>query len=183
MNPNIKSTKAEVAALYKKGSERVVEVSKSSMDSAVQQSSEILVSYKKASPVIVSFLFDLTSHAVEGYATLQKGLLDLTVEQSSAVIEASQEYSSDPSKAKDVFTGLFLKSVDRAVAAQTSILNFAAKQTKTASDMVKQQSGVAGTAVESLTDSVQQGVDSAIAAQKEFLNLASKNLKATTAKL
>jgi hypothetical protein len=194
MSTSTKSTKEEAtefiystaayATLYNKGLERVVEVSKSSLDLAVEQNAEILASCKKALKATQMpglFLFDIASSAVEGYVALQKNLLGLAVEQSTSVIDAAQECSLDASKAKGI-SNLIQQSMDRTVAAQNSVLDFAAKQAKVAGETVKQQPGVIGTPVETVTDSVQRGLDSVVTAQKEILNLASKTVKSAAAK-
>jgi len=193
MSTNTKSTKEEAseiystaayATLFNKGLERVVEVSKSSLDLAVEQNTEFLASCKKALKATQMpglFLFDIAGSAFEGYVALQKNLLGLAVEQSTSVIDAAQEYSQDAGKAKGI-NALIQQSMDRTVAAQNSVLDYAAKQAKVAGETVKQQPGVVGTPVETVTDSVQRGLDTVVAAQKEILNLASKTVKSAAAK-
>jgi hypothetical protein len=190
MSTSTKSTKEETneltygvaacATLLNKGLERVAEVSKSSLDMAVAQNTEFLTSCKKAIsvPLPGAFLFDVAGSAFEGYVALQKSLLGLAVEQSTAVLEATQECSLDSDKAN----ALIQQSLDRSVAAQSSVLDYAAKQTKAAGESVKQQPGVTGSPVETVTDSVQKGVDTVVAAQKEILNLATKTVKSSTVK-
>src|ERR1035437_7492587 len=76
-------------ALFNKTLERVAEVSKTSLDLAVEQNTEILASYRnvfRASSMPGLFLFDLLGHALEDYTTLQKSWLDLVVEQSAFVV-------------------------------------------------------------------------------------------------
>jgi hypothetical protein len=105
MNTSTNATKAEAetteatycpvasATLFNNGSKRVVELSKTSLDLAVEQNTEILASCKKAlkaSSMPGLFLFDLAGQAFEGYVTLQKSLLDLAVEQSTAVADVVQ---------------------------------------------------------------------------------------------
>lgn len=190
MNTNTKSIKSEVeeataayTTLFNKGLERAVEVSKSTLDLAVEQNAEILGSYKKAlkgTPGV--FLFDLAGQAFAGFVSLQKNLLDIAVEQSAAVIDAATEISQDLSKAKAGIPKLIEQSVDRTVAAQNSVLDFAAKQNKAVSDAVKQQPGVNGTPAEKVTDSAHRSIDSLLATQKELLDITSKNVKSATAK-
>ena len=107
---------AAYATLFNKGLERVVEMSKTSLDLAVEQNAEVLASYKKAlkaSSLPGLFLFDLAGQAFEGYVTLQKSLLDLAVEQSTAVLDAAKECSHDASKAKAGISNMIQQSVDR----------------------------------------------------------------------
>jgi hypothetical protein len=97
---------------------------------------------KRSSRCRASSLFDLAGQAFEGYVALQQNLLDLALEQSTAVVDAATEYSQDLSKAKAGIPKLIEQSVDRMVAAQNSVLDFAAEQNKAVSDAVKQQPGV-----------------------------------------
>jgi len=122
--------------------ERVIEASKTSLDLAVEQNAEVLASCKKAlnaSSMPGSFLFDMAGTVFEGYVTFQKSLLDFTVEQNTAAVEAAHRYSHDASKAKEEITHVIRQSVDHAEAAQKTALDLAVKQTKEVSDTVKQQ--------------------------------------------
>ncbi len=175
------------AKLFNKGLEKVVEVSKSSLDLAVEQNTELLASCKKAlksSPLPGLFVLDLASSAFESCVALQKSLLDLALEQNNAVLEAAQaqQHSFDAGSVKAGINTLVQQTVDRTLAAQNLVLNLAAKQTKAVTEAVKQQPGVTGSPVETVTDSVQRGVDTMLAAQKEILSTATKTVKATAAK-
>ena len=136
------------ATLFSKGLERVIEASKTSLDLAVEQNAEVLASCKKAlnaSSMPGLFLFDWAGQAFEGYVTLQKSLLDFTVEQSNTLAEAAHEYRHDTSRAKEEITHVIRQSVDHAEAAQKTALDLAVKQTKEVSDTVKHQHAVAHT--------------------------------------
>jgi hypothetical protein len=136
------------ATLFSKGLERVIEASKTSLDLAVEQNAEVLASCKKAlnaSFMPGLFLFDWAGQAFEGYVTLQKGLLDFTLEQSNTLAEATHEYRHDASRAQAGITNAFRHSVDHADAAQKTVLDLAAKQTKEVSDTVKHQHAVTHT--------------------------------------
>jgi len=175
---------AEYATLFNNGSKRVIEVSKTTLDLAVEQTTEVLASCKKALPASMPglFLFDLAGQAFEGYLTLQKRLVDLAVEQSTAAVEATNEYMQDASKATAGFPTLIQQSVERTVTAQKSVLEFAVKQTTAVSDAVKQQPGVTGTPIETVADAIQRGVDTLHGTQNEILDSANKNVKAMIAK-
>jgi len=147
-----------------KGLERVFEVSKTSLELALEHNAEVLASYKKALEVRGFFLLDLAGQAFEGYVTLQKSLLDLAVER--PVIEAAQENSPDTSNAG--MTDLILQSVDRTIAAQKSILARAGEQTKAAGE----QPDINITPVESVEDIAQLQVDTLLA--KEIVDLVVK---------
>jgi hypothetical protein len=187
MTANTKSTKLEetidYTALYTKGLERTIEISKSTLDLAVKQNAEILASIKKAlkgSSLPTLPILDLAGESFEGFVAVQKSLLDLALEQSNASIEAAQSFGKDASKAE--LSNVLQASFDRAITAQNTVVDFAVKQTKTGIETVKAQPGVAGTAVETISDSVQKGFDTVVAAQKDIVAQASKNLKAVAAK-
>ena len=85
-------------ALFNKALERVAEVNKTSLDLAMEHNVEVLDSYRNvlnASSVPGLFLFDLAGQVIESYATLQKSLLELVVNQSTCVIEAVQGRNRD----------------------------------------------------------------------------------------
>jgi hypothetical protein len=190
---NTKSAKSEseincafnnAATLLNKGLVKAVEVSKSTLDLAVEQNQEFVASCKKAlkSTPLPLFGFDLASSAFESCIALQKSLLDLAVDQNNAIFEAAQQHSFDAGNVKAGINTLVQKTMDNTLAAQNLALNFAAKQTKAITETVKQQPGVTGSPVETVTDSVQRGVDTMLAAQKEMLNTAAKTAKSTAAK-
>ncbi len=153
------------AALLNKGWERVFELSKTSLELAVEQNAEVLASYKKSLRVSGFFLLHLASQTLEGYVMLQAGLLGLTV--GHLFIEAAQENSHD-SKAKAGIATLLLKTVDRTIAVQKSILALSAKQTKA----VSEQPCVNGAPVEMVEDIVQLRSDTLLA--KEIVDLVVK---------
>jgi hypothetical protein len=175
---------AAYATLVTKGLERLAEAGKTSMDLAVKQNAEVLASCKNVLHASIPgvFVFELAGQAFESYVTLQKSLLDMAVQQSTAVIETSQEYGQDSANTKAEITNLIHQSVDRSVAAQKSVLNFAANQTQAVSDTVKKQPGIAGTPVETVANSVQRGVDTVFSVHKEALDVTAKALKAVGAK-
>ena len=125
-----------------KGLERIIEVSKTSLDLAVEQNTEVLDSCKKAlnaSSMPGSFIFDMAGKAFEDYVMFQKSLLDFTVEQNNTAVEAAHEYEHDASKAKEGIAHVIRQSVDHAEAAKKTAVDLAVKQTKEVSDTVKHQ--------------------------------------------
>jgi hypothetical protein len=152
---------AAYASLFSKGLERVVEVSKTSLDLAVEQNAEVLGSCRKALEATSSmpglFLFDLASQAFEGYIGLQKSLLELTVEQSTAILEAAQGYSYNPGKLKSEIVDTIRRTSDRKAAAGKSVPEAAPKPV--VSEIAKQQPSVSRPPVPPVVkDSVQPGV-------------------------
>jgi len=129
------------ASLFSKGLERVIEASKTSLDLAVEQNTEVLDSFKKAlsaSSLPGNFLFDIAGKSFEGIVTFQKSLLDFTAEQNATAVEAAHRYSHDMSTAKEEVTHVMRQSVEHAEAAQKTALDLAAKQAKEVNNTVKQ---------------------------------------------
>jgi hypothetical protein len=158
---------AAYASLFSQGLNWVLEANKAFLKLAVQQKAELLGSCKEAMKALSMpdlFLFDLAEQASVHSVTLQKSLMDLAVEQSTAETEASHEYVQHPRTAKAGMGKLIEQSVDRTVTAPSSALSFVATQTKSVSGTVKKQPKVAGTT------------------QKELLNNTAKASKPTVAK-
>ncbi len=189
MKANTSSTKIEAETadaaycpaayvnLFSQGLERVVEVSKTSLDLVVEQNTQVLGSCRKAlkgSSLPGLFLFDLASQAFEDCVTLQKRLLDLTVEQSSAVLGAAQGYRSNAGTAKSGTAEANLQTVDGKAAAKKSAPEPAPKQTK--SEAVKQQPRVVGAHIPAAKVSVQPDAGTLIA--QEIVALAAKQREA-----
>jgi hypothetical protein len=161
MNTNRNSMKIEAelaeaafplayATVFKEGWERVVRVSKTSLE-AVEENAEVLASYQGALKGHNPFLFDLAGRALKGYVTFQKSLLDLAVEQSAAGVgvQATTAPSHDVGKAK---AAIIQPSLDSTDAAQATVLNHVAKQSKARCDTEKQPVGVATAPVQMDTD-------------------------------
>lgn len=178
-NTNFTRTEAEApestyspvayASLFNKGLERVIEVGKSSLDLALEHNAEVLASCKKAlkaSSMPGLFLFDLAGQAFEGYVTLQKSLLDLTVEQSTAIIDA--RVCRDDGKMEAEVTSAVQQSMDFTGAAQSSLADLTPAQAKVVSDIAKQQPGVASKSVQT-AEEIQLRVDALLA--KEIVDL------------
>jgi hypothetical protein len=169
------------ATLYHQGLEHAVEAGKTSLDLAVKQNTEFVAAIKnalKGTSMPGMFVLDLALQALEGYVTVQKQLLALALEQSSAAIEALKNLGQNP----EVDMAAFQASLNRSIAAQNTVAEYAAKQTKVVSETIKQQPGIAGTAVETVADSVQRSFDTVLGVQKEMLNIAVKPLKASIAR-
>jgi len=173
------------ATLTIDGAERVIEASKTWLKLAAKQNAEILATIKQnlqGTPWAELPVFDLTSQAIAGYVAVQNELLDLGLEQITAVINAFQSCGTDVEKAKSEFANILQTSADRATVAQNSVIKYAAKQTKAGIDAVKEQPGITGTYAEAVADSIQRGFDTVIDAQNEYVGMASKQLKAAAAK-
>ncbi len=115
-------------ALLNKGWERAFELSKASLELAVEHNAEALDSYKKSMRASGSLMFNLASKSLEGYVALQMELLSLAVRY--LFIKAAQENGDESNNEKPAISNLSLKSVDCTIAVQRSILALSAKQTE-----------------------------------------------------
>ncbi len=157
---------ATYATSLNKGLERLFEVSKTSLELAVEHNTEVLVSYKKALTMPGFLLFGLANRVLEDYVVVLKRLLDLAIVH--PVSEADQKDSHNTSKTKTEITDQILESVDRVIAAQKSILSLTAKKTHT----VNEQACVNGAPAETFEDILQLRVDALLA--KEIVDLVVK---------
>jgi hypothetical protein len=191
MKANTSSTKIEAetaeaaycpaayVSLFGKGLERVVEVSKTSLDLLVVQNTEFLGSCRRAlkgSSLPGFFLLDLAGRAFEDWVTLQKRLLDLTVEQSSAVLEAAQGNNRNAGTAKSGIAQANQQMADRRVTPRKSVPEAAPKLIKVANEVLKQQ--VAGAHTPAVKDSIEHNAGALIA--KEIVPLAAKQSEAVS---
>jgi len=197
MNPSKKSTpkaaeKVEAesfptgfATLFSNGLERAVEVSKKTLDLAAQHNAEVLENCKKAIKLTPStpgaMFFDLAGQAFESYVEMQKGMMDLLLEQSAVLLETNDEREAAVGRVTARMEHAVEQSVDRAIAANKMVLDFASRQNKAVNEAIKQV-GFAGTPAALAVDSIHRGVDSVIETQKEILEIAAKPLKAAAAK-
>jgi len=173
------------ASLAINGVGRAIEASKTWLNLAANQNADILDAMKKAmagTPWAGLPLLELTEQAVEGYVAIQNELLDLTLEQITAVTNACQAAGTDVEKAKSEFANVLRTSADRATVAQNSVMKYASKQAKAGMDAVKAQRGVAGTDAEVMADAIQRGFDTVVAAQKDLMEMATSQVKSAAAK-
>jgi hypothetical protein len=167
-----------IATLYTKGVERLAEAQKKILDVAQQHNIEVIDAWKKigyGTPGAPGhFILDLAATTFGQYADLQKGAIDLAVEQSQTLAGIAKERANSVSQATDGVNALARETLERTAALQRRAIEFSAEHTKTAIDAFKQQPGVAGTPVEAAATSFQRGVESLAENQKELLNTVSK---------
>jgi len=167
-----------MTALYTKSVERLAETQKNSLDQALQQNADLVGAWKKIAQAVpgapVPTFLDLITNTFGQFVDLQKGAIDLAVEQSEALAGFANERLDSVSKATDAVTTLVQDTVERAAVAQKNAIEFSAAQTKTVFDNFKKQSGIAGTPAEAAADSMQRGYDTLVETQKKILNIASK---------
>jgi len=168
--------------LYARGVERLAEVQKKGIEYAAQQGADLVAAWKKAvpvSPVVPAvFLLDVTANAFERFAETEKGVIDLVVEQTRAMVNLAKDRTSSVSKATQGAVAVVQQTMERSVAAQKKALDFSAAQSKATVDTAKQHFGLAGTPAEALADSLQHGVDTFVETQKELLDIAAKPFQA-----
>jgi hypothetical protein len=178
--PEDKQTEAveTVAALYTKSVERLAQAQKKTLDLALQQNADLVGAWKKiaqATPGIpVPNILDLAGNMFGQFVDLQKGAIDLALEQTQALAGLASERAGFMSGASESVKTMVQDTLDRAASTQKNAIEFSAAQTKAVIDTFKKQPGVAGTPVEVAADSMQRGFDTLVETQKEILNIASK---------
>ena len=171
-----------MTTFYTKSVERLAEAQKKTLDVALQQNTDLIGAWKKIAQIVpgtpVLTILDLAANTFGQFVDLQKGAIDLALEQSQTLAGLSSERFDSVSKASDTLTTVVQDTVERVAATQKNAIEFSAAQTKTLFDTFKKQSGVAGTPVEAATESIQRGFDTLVETQKEILNIASKRTHA-----
>lgn len=161
-----------VIELYASGIERLAEIQKKGLESAVQHNAELVSTWKKhtlAAPGIL--MLDLATTAFERFADTQKGAIDLVVEQTHAMAGLVKERKVKATDTVDEAKTRAQEAIEHSVAAQKTALDYTAKQTKAAFETAKQQFGYAGTPAGTAADSMQRGVEVVVEAQKELLDV------------
>jgi hypothetical protein len=167
-----------ITALYTKNVERLAEAQKTSLDLALQQNADLIGAWKKIALIVpgtpVPTVLDLVANAFGQFVDLQKGAIDLALEQSQTLAGLANERIDSVSSATEAVTTMVQDTVERAAVAQKNAIEFSAAQTKTVIDTFKKQSGVAGTPVEAAAESMQRGFDTLVESQKNILKFAVK---------
>ena len=167
-----------VSTLYTKSIQRLAEAQKKTLDSAAQQNADLIGAWKKIAQVTpgtpVPSILDLAGSMFGQFVDMQKGAIDLALEQSQTLAGLASERVGSVANASAAVKTIVQDTVARAAATQKNAIDFSAAQTKAVFDTFKKQSGVAGTPIEVAADSVQRGFDSLVETQKEILNIALK---------
>ena len=167
-----------ITAVYTKNVERLAEAQKNGLDLALQQNSDLIGAWKKIAQIVpgtpVPSVLDLVANAFGQFVDLQKGAIDLALEQSQTLTALAKERINSFASANEAVTTFVQETVERAAVAQKNAIDFSAAQTKTVIDTFKKQSGVAGTPVEAAADSMQHGFDTLVESQKNILNFAAR---------
>jgi hypothetical protein len=179
-NPEDKQTEVveTISKLYTKSIERLAEAQKKTLDSAAQQNADLIGAWKKIAQATpgtpIPSILDLAGSMFGQFVDMQKGAIDLALEQSQTLAGLASERASSISNASAAVRTIVQDTVERAAATQKNAIDFSAAQTKAVLANFKKQSGVAGTPVEAVADSMQRGFDSLAETQKEILNIALK---------
>jgi len=198
MNPTSKSTKDAAASvtgeildcealtgLYLKGVKRVAEVQKKTLEIAAQQNAETVDFLKKAVKAIpgvpCGFVLEVAGQAFDRFVETQKSIIDMVIEQNTALVESSNERGSSAQKIAADVSKIVQQSAERGIALQKSLLEFAAQQGKALTEAAK-RFGVSSTPAAVAAESFQKGMDALLETQKGLLEVATKPLKAATAK-
>lgn len=167
-----------IANLYTKSVERLAEAQKNTLDIALQQNADLIGAWKKIAPATPGFpitsILDFAGTAFGQFVDLQKGAIDLAVEQSQALAVLVNERIDLFTSAAESAKTMVQDTVQRAASTQKNVIELSAAQTKAVIDTFKKQPGVAGSPAEVAADSFQRGFDSLVETQKEILNIASK---------
>jgi len=158
--------------LYSHGIDRIAEIQKRTIDTAVQHNTEMIDTWKKLVQKLPGGapmpLLDVATSMFERFADTQKNAIDLAVEQNRAMIESIKDRTSAANKAAVNMTN---QAVERSVAAQKKVVETTVAQTKAVMEATRQQMGAAGVPTDSAVASFQRGVDRFVEAQKEMLDL------------
>jgi hypothetical protein len=170
-----------LATLMHKGIERAAEIQKSSLSSYAQQTAEAVAAGKSLLPSAAApgmYFADVAGQGMTRLIETQKGIADLLVQQSGAVLNSIKQPDNPFFVAAGMMADMVRQTTEMVVAAHKTALGFAAEQNRAVTTAIKRQSGVAGTPAEVAVDSVQKTVNAIIDTQKELVEIAGKPLKA-----
>lgn len=164
--------------LFTSGVGRLAEVQKRTIDTAAQQTVEMIDFWKKTArkwpgtPAVA--MLELAGSGVEHFAEAQKGVIDLVAEQSRAFADLMKERNTAAVKVTDGAMKFAQQSVERTVATHKKTLEHATAQANAAFETAKKHFGVEGGPVEAAADSMQRTVNAIVEAQKELLEIGTR---------
>jgi hypothetical protein len=165
----------DATVLVLRGMERIAEIQKLCIDTAVQHSTDTVAAMKKAAEKVPGMprllLLEVADSAMSRYADTQKAAIDFLVEQSRIWTDMLKDRSSSVKKSTDSTTNVAKQTLERSFAVQKKALEHTAANTKAVVDATRRQFGLTGTQADTLTDTFQRGVDTVVDAQKELLDL------------
>lgn len=117
---------ADSVNLFMKGVERAAELQKKALEAASQQTAEAIAASKKAIPAAVPGMFEVIQQGFDRYVEAQKGVIDLVVAQTAAMVETTKHSGTSAQKMVEDFTKSVQESVERAVEIETKALGLGA---------------------------------------------------------
>lgn len=135
-----KNYPADSVNLFMKGIERAAELQKKALEAAKQQTDDAITESKKAIQPSVAGMFDVVQQGFERYVEAQKGVIDLVVQQTAAMVETTKQSGSSAQKVVEDFTKSVQQSVERAVEIEKKALGLATHSAKAASGAPKHKS-------------------------------------------
>jgi hypothetical protein len=154
---------------------RFAEIQKNTIDVAAQHNAEMMDFYKKSVeklPAAYRFpAVEVANTMLERVSDAQKQAVDLSVEQSQALIEAMKDRAATVDKATESAVNLSKQAVERTVAVQKKVFETTVAQTKAAMESTRQQIGLTEGPADAAVSSFQRGFDSMVEAHKEMLDL------------
>jgi flagellar hook-basal body complex protein FliE len=179
-------TLASFAALMHRSVERIAGLQKTTLDVFSKHAADVTSTFRKIYPASSetpgSTMPDLTDQALESWIGAQKSVVDLMVDQSAQVVEATKIRETSVSKSLSALSEFAQKAAARTVEAQKVVLDYAARQNKVVADLIRKHPGSAGSSATEFADSLERGLNSVIDTQKEVLATASKFTKADAAR-
>jgi hypothetical protein len=158
--------------LYSSGIDRLAEMQKKGLEIAVKHNAEVISTLKKQTwPVPGALMLDLGATAFEHFVDMQKGAIDLVVEQTHALADLMKERKSKATDTMEEGKKRAKEAIGHTIAAQKTALDYTAKQTKAAFEAAKKQFGSTGTPAGAAADSMQRGIEVVVEAQKDILDV------------
>lgn len=161
--------------LFTNSINRIAEIQKHTIDVAAQQNAEMMDTYKKSVeklPVAYRLpLVEVANTIFERFSDAQKQAVDLSVEQSQALVEALKDRAATVDKATESAVNLSKQAVERTVAVQKKVLETTVAQAKAAMEATRQQIGLTEAPADAAVNSFQRGFDTMVEAHKEMLDL------------
>ena len=166
----------ESAALFLRGMERIAEVQKQFVDTAVQHNKEVLEMVKKGAAKVPGApkmpMLEIAQGALNRYADIQKTAVDFLIEQNRIWTDAFNDRTGAVKTSGDSATRAMKQAMESSFAVQKRALEHTATQTKAVVDAARNQFGFSGAQADAMTDTFRRGVDTIVEAQKELLNMA-----------
>jgi hypothetical protein len=180
----VDSRTASFPALMHRGTERLAELQRATLDLIGLQTADINTTLResiKSAELPDAWFLEFTGQAVAGWVAAQKDVLERTVEQINQAIEESERCGSNAMKSLPRLSEFVQKGAERAVGAQKAVLDFAERRNTAASEVIEKQANGASGPLADATQSIAKGMSTLIDMNREFLDAASKLTKEAAA--